>query len=433
MEVTVEDKGNCRKELEIEVPVEDIRQEYNSIVSYFRQHVALPGFRKGKAPEAMVRSKFKKDIEKELHDKVVPKSFHQALADQNLEVEHILDIKENDFDPDQPFKFTVTLDVKPEVNLPDYKGVSLTKEVSEVKEEDVDAAIDNVRQQMAKYEDVTDGRGVVAGDLVQVNFEGRVGEQSVKEIAESAAGIGEGTDFWVRADENAFIPEFAEGMVGVSPGGKTEISVSFPEDFSVAELQGKEAAYDVEVLAIRERIMPEVDEDFCTKLGAESPEDFRAQVVKDLESQSENAEKNKMMTQLQEWLLANISMDIPESALQQETQNNIQDIVRQSASSGESEDNIKDNKDQIFENAQDAAGKTLQMRYILAAIAKEENISADSGEVQEEITRMAQMYGVDPSIIRERIEENNSEDMVKADVVARKTMDFLFDNADITG
>jgi trigger factor len=433
MEVTVEDKGKCRKELNIEVPVEAIKEEYDSIVNYFRQNVALPGFRKGKAPLPMVQTKFKKDIEKELHEKMLPKSFHQAIQQEKLKVEQVIDIEEGDFAPDQAFKFKVIMDVKPEVNLPEYKGISLDKEAAEVKDEDIEGTIDNLRQQLAKYEDVTDPRAVVAGDLVQINFEGKVGEESIKDLAESASGIGEGEDFWVRADENAFIPEFADGMVGVDMGGKTVIDVTFPEDFAVEELRGKAAKYDVEVIGIRERILPELDEEFCKRVGTEGEEDLRDQIKKDLESQMENAQKNKMMGQLQEWLLETIPVEIPESTLQQETQQNIQDIVRQSTSSGESEDTIKENKDQIFENAQAAASKTIQMRYILASIAEQEKITASSKEVTAEIERMAQVYSVDAKIIKERIAQNGSEDMIQADVVARKTMDFLFDNAEIKG
>ena len=433
MQVKVEDKGKCRREVEIEVPVETIKEEYDSIVKYFRQHVALPGFRKGKAPEAMVRTKFSKDIQKELHDKVVPKSFHQALDENKLEVEHILNIDEGEFDPEQPFKFTILLDVKPEVNLPEYKGVSVTKEAAEVKDENIDAAIDNVRQQMAKYEDITDGRAVSAGDLVQVNFEGKVGDKPVKDFSDTAAGIGEGEDFWVRADENAFIPEFAEGLLGVASGDTAVFDVNFPEDFSVEELRGTTASYSVDVLAIRERILPEVDEEFCKRMGVDNAEALREEVSKDLQSQLDNSLKNKMMSEIQEWLLSNITVEIPESTLQQETQNNIQDIVRKSTSDGESEDSIKEHKDEIFNNAQEAATKTLQMRYILGAIAAKEEIDATGKEMKEEIARISQMYGVDEAVIRERIAENGSDDMVKADVVARKTMDFLFDNADVKG
>ena len=127
MQVTVEDKGKCRKELHIEVPVEAIQEEYNNIVAYFRQHVALPGFRKGKAPLPMVQTKFKKDIEKELHEKIVPKSFHEAIKQENLRVEQVLDIDEGEFSRDQAFSFKVVMDVKAGVNLPQYTGVALTK------------------------------------------------------------------------------------------------------------------------------------------------------------------------------------------------------------------------------------------------------------------------------------------------------------------
>lgn len=431
MNVSVEEAGPCRKILTIEIPAEEVAKEYKEVLSVFLKKANIPGFRAGKAPAKLVESRFKADIIEQVRDTIVPKSYHEAIQQEKIAVVAILDMDEVDVVSGEPLSYKVTLDVQPDFELPVYEGIKLTRNPVEVSDEDVDGQIAQILQQQARYEDV-EGRVVAAGDLAQIDFTGTCDGQSLEEIDEKAAGIGKGEDFWVRVDENAFIPEFAEGLPGTEIGGETEITATFPADFGVEALAGKDVLYKVSVKALREQILPEIDEEFCKKIGEENEESLRNSVRGEIAKQGEQQEESRLRAELRKHLLDSVTLELPESVVQEETRRHISDFVRQGSERGMSEDQITENKDKIYESATATAQESVKGRYVMLKIAAAENIEVSDKELDAEITTMGYMYQMGPDELRKRLTENNSMDDLRHDIQIRKTLDLLMEKAEIS-
>lgn len=432
MDVQVEDKGKCRKEVNIKIPAADVDEEIKKVVDYFKKNATLPGFRKGRAPEPRIRSHFSKDIEKEVRETLMAKSYRTMLEEQKLQVEHLLDMKEGDIKDGADFELTLEMDTRPAVNLPKYKGIALKRDKVDVTDEQLEQASEAFRQQYARFEDLAEPRPIVVGDLAQVNYTATIDGTPVKEVSPASEAMGEREKFWVRVDENAFLPEFRDGLQGVEPGGNTTITATFPDSFADEVLRGKTAEYAVEVIAVRERKIPDMDATFAEQVGEESTDTLIAKLREDLEKQVQAGQDNKLRQEITEYMLAQADFELPESVLSLETQNRIRNIVRQTTEAGEGKEAIEEHKDEIFKNAETEATNNLKLRYMLLAVADEEKVEVADEEFEQEIGRMAQMYGMPAAEFRKILEQNQTLDDLKMDLLIRKTVDLLFENADIT-
>ncbi|MFP6907657.1 MAG: trigger factor [Verrucomicrobiota bacterium] len=431
MDVQVEDKGKCRKAVNIKVPAADVDEEIKRVVNYFRQHASLPGFRKGRAPELRIRSHFSKDILKEVREVLMAKGYRAALEQEKLKIEHLLEMKEGEVHDGEPFELDLEMDTRPDITLPKYMGIVLQREAVEVTDEQLAEASVAFRKQYARFEDLVDPRPLAIGDLAQVNYTATIDGNPIKDISPASEAMGERKKFWVRMDENAFLPEFRDGLQGVEVGGSTTITATFPDSFADEVLRGQTAEYVVEVIAIRERKIPEMDEAFVEQVGEESVEALMVKLREDLDRQVKQEQDNKLRHAVTEFLLTHAEFDLPESVLSMETQNRIRNIVRQTSMSGEAKESIEGHKDEIFMNAEAEATKILRLRYMLLAVADAEGIEVSENELESEVQRMATMYGIPADELKNMLEQNKTMDDVKLDVLSRKTVELLFENADI--
>ncbi|MFT5123742.1 MAG: trigger factor [Kiritimatiellia bacterium] len=431
MDVQIEDKGKCRKALTIKVPAADVDTEIKKVVTYFQKNASLPGFRKGKAPELRVRSHFSKDILKEVREVLIAKSYRAALEQEKLKVEQLLDMKEGDVVDGEAFELNLEMDTRPDITLPKYMGIELKREPMEVTDAQMEEASLAYRQQFARFEDLAEARPLALGDLAQINYTATIDGKPLKDVSAASESLSERKKFWVRMDENVFLPEFREGLEGVDVGGSTAITVTFPETFTDEALRGLTAEYAVDVIAIRERKVPEMNDAFVEQVGEGSVEALQAKLREDLDRQVKHAQDTKLRNEVVEYMLAHAEFDLPESVLSLETQQGIQRIVRQTSMSGEAKEAIEEHKEEIFKNAEAEATKTLKLRYMLLAVSDAEQVEVSDKEVEAEVERMSQMYGMPVDQLKKILEQNQSLGDVRRDLVCRKTVELLFDKADI--
>lgn len=432
MNVVVEQSGPCRRKLNIEVPAEAISSEYNQALKAYSQNAAIPGFRKGKAPANMVKARYDKQILEHLRDQLLPKSYQEALAKESLEVEQIIEVDDNiQVKVGEPLSFAVTVDVKPDFTLPEYKGIALTRQKKDISDADVDEALEGLRERQASFEDVTD-RAVVTGDLVQVDFTGTLDGKPLAELDAKAEGVGEGKDFWLQADENAFIPEIGEALPGLNIGETTDVTATFADDFVVDALQGKSVDYKVTVKGVRGRVLPEVDAAFLEKIGVESEEDLRTKLKENLVEQDKHSDDARLRGEIEKFLMESTELDLPESVVAQEANRQIRRIVDQATRQGMSEDQFETQREEILGSAQKAAQEAVKMRYILTRVAKNESLEVNSQEVQREMAMMAYGYGMQPADLERQIKENNAMEDFRGDILVRKAITWLLDNANIS-
>jgi trigger factor len=433
MNVEIEEISPCRRKLNIVVPVETITSEYDDAIKVYSQQVQIPGFRPGKAPKNMVKARYNKDILARIRDHILPKSYHEALMDNKLSVLGIIDMDEDiQVKEGEALSYSVTVDIRPEITLPEYKGISLKKDVEEVKDADVDERIEALREQRADYEDVED-RPVARGDMAQIDFTSTIDGTPLEEVEPEAKGLGEANDFWLQASDEAFIPELGLALAGLSIGDEQEITATFPADFVVKGLQGKEVVFAVKVKAVRARKLPELDEEFFTSVGAESEEDFRSKVRESMESEKDRAADGKLRQDIEELLLKGTEFDLPESLVAEASNQQVRQIAENLQRNGQGEDALMEQKDEILATAKTTAERQVKLRLILTKIAGEEKITVSDNELSREITMLAYAYQMDRNELEKRLKDNNQLDDLRGDVICRKVVQWVQDEANIEG
>ncbi len=430
MNVKVEDAGPCRKVLRVELPAERVVQEYNEVVGLFSRSAKIDGFRPGRAPVEVVKRRFSKDIEQETKDRLIPAGYHEALESKKLTPLAVLAVDHVNFSPNAPMSFSVTLDVPPEFKLPKYDGIALTGKKVEVTDQQVDDVIKSILEQNAQWNDV-EGRPAGKGDLVQVDYEGVCDGRAIEELAPKATGLGKGKDFWVLTDENSFLPGFGEGLVGASKGEKRQVFVDFKADFPEKAVAGKKCAYFVDVKAIREKKLPEINAEFLKSADVDSEAAFRQRVREDLLRSGEMAEKRRLKGEIVKHLIEHTRLDVPESVVQQETRDTVYDMVRESSYRGVSEQEIESKKEELFQAASRSANDKVKIRFILHKIAEEEKIEATDEEVSGRIAEMAARYRASPQDVRAHLEKRHAIDDLKEEIRASKSLDLLLGKAKI--
>ncbi|MDH3346087.1 MAG: trigger factor, partial [Kiritimatiellaceae bacterium] len=388
MKVSFKNVGTCRKTMTVEVPSESIIEEHAELLKYYAKSVAIPGFRKGKAPKALVEKKFSKEMNADLKDRLVPKYYHDAIEAEGVKVVSIIDVSEPVLVEGQPLTFDVTMDVPPEFKLPKYQGITIKAEKVDVTDKQVEETIESIRRQHATHEDV-EGRPAKEKDMVQVSYESSIDGEQLEVKVPEARGMGKGNGYWVTCDDESFIPGMGKELIGTSIGDKKEIDVEFPAEYIVPELAGKKAVFKVEATGMRESKLPEFDEEFLKKLHVESEEELRTNVRQHLTEAAENAEKRRQEDTVCEFLLKKTKLDVPETAVQEQTRTLMYEMARQRMMQGMTQDQVSAQSAEMMEEAKVKAEEQVKLRYIIMSIASAENLDASDEEVDEEITKLA--------------------------------------------
>jgi trigger factor len=427
--VTVEHLAACKKLLRFEVETTTVDETFETVTKDFQRQAQLPGFRPGKAPKDMVVRKYSKDIEDEVKRKLISDTYKKGLEEQKLDVLGYPDIEEIQFNRGQPLVFAATVETTPEFELPEYKGIPAKRETRAVTDADVQRAIDALRAQRTTF--LTVDRPIQTGDIAVINYTGTFEGKPLTEIAPTAKGLTEKKNFWVDVPSSAFIPGFAEQLVGAKAAEKRTVSVDFPADFVTPQLAGKKAAYEVEVTEVKEKTLPAVDEEFAKSFGAESVEKLTAGVRQDLENELKYKQNRGIRNQLIRSLLSRSNFELPESSVARETKNVVYEIVQENAKRGITRDTIEKEKDQIYSAAAEGAKERVKVAFLLQKIAEKEDIKVSQQEIAQRINHLATMYQIPPEQFAKDLQKRNGLIEIYDQLMNEKVVDFLQNNARI--
>ena len=429
MKVSVKDVSACRKKMEIEVPAEAIAEERAKTLKAYCKMANIPGFRKGKAPAAVVARKFASQINKDVEEQIFPKSYREALDETELKVVEIVEVSEPSIEEDQPLSFEVTVDVEPEFDLPKYEQIPVKEEKVEVTDEMVQEQIDAFRQQHRTYEDAE--KTIEKGDMGELEYEATVDGKPLEELIPKGKGLGKGSGYWVSADEYAFIPGMGEAIIGLNAGDEKSVTIEFPEDFAIEELRGVKADYQVKVTAVRTPVLPELDEEFLKRFGAESEDDFRAQIREHLQKELENRMLDAKYGQIVDYLIKKTKLEVPETILKRQTRNVMYDIARQRVAMGMTQEQVAEQQEEILKEAEKQAEESVKLRYIGLAIAAEKEFEADEVDVDDQIAAMAVERRTDARSLRREMEKEGTISSIYEQVRFNKAFDYMLENAKI--
>ena len=429
MNVTIENLAPCKKLVRVEVEAQKVDETFDAVTKDFQKEANLPGFRPGKAPREMVLRKYTRDIEAEAKRKLISEAYKKAVDEQNLDVLGYPDIEEIQFGRGQALQFAATIETSPEFELPEYKAIPVKREARTVTEEDMDRALEALRRPKMAFK--TAERTAQTGDIVVVNYTGTSEGKPITEIAPTAKGLAEQKSFWVEIGANAFIPGFADQLLGAKAGEKRGVTVDFPTDFVTPQLAGKKGVYDVEIVEVKEKVLPPLDEGFAKTYGAESMEALRAGVRRDLENELNHKQHRTVRNQLVRSLLNRVNFELPETAVAQETRNVVFDIVQENAKRGVSRDIIEKQKEQIYSAANQNAKERVKVAFLLRKIAEKEDIKVSQEEIAQRINQLAIAYQIPADKFLKDLQKRNGLIEIFDQIMNEKVLDMLQQNARI--
>ena len=429
MNVTLEHLAACKKLLRVEVDTDEVNKTFDSVTKDFQREASLPGFRPGKAPRDMVVRKYSKDIEDEVKRKLISDSYKKAVDDQKLDVLGYPDIEEIQFNRGQALKFAATVETAPDFELPEYKGLPINREARSVTDEDVQRALEALQKPQAAFKTVD--RPVQTGDVAVVNYTGTSDGKPITEIAPTAKGLTEQKAFWVEVPTTSFIPGFAEQLMGAKAGDKRTVNVDFPADFVTPQLAGKKGVYEVEVVEVKEKSLPALDDAFAKSYGAENLEKLKEGVRRDLDNELKFKQNKDIRNQIVRSLLNRVNFELPESQVAHQTKRVVYDLVQENAKRGISRQTIEQEKDKIYSAANQIGSERVKVEFLLRKIAEKEDVKVSQQEIAERIGQLAAMYQIPPEKLAKDLQKRNGLIEIFDQIMNEKVLDFLQQNARI--
>ena len=425
MSVQVEKLEKNMAKLTIEASAEEFDKACNQAYQKNKGKIQIQGFRKGKAPRALIDKMYGAGIfYEDAANAIIPDAYEEAAKESGLEIVSQPEVEVTQIEKGKPFIFTATVAVKPEVTLGGYKGIEVEKKSVEVTDEEVNEEIDKVRDQNSRTITVED-RAVANGDTAVIDFEGFVDGEAFEG--------GTGNDFPLVIGSHSFIDTFEDQLIGKNTGDEVEVNVTFPEDYQAAELAGKPAMFKVSIKEIKCKELPELDDEYVKDISeCETVDAYKEQIKSDLTKKKENEAKAAKEDAVIEKIIENATMDIPDPMILTQTRQMAQEFAQRLQYQGLSLEQYFQftglDADKMMEQMKPQALKRIQSRLVLEAVAKTEDIQVSEEEVDQEIEKMAAQYQMEVEKVKEMIGEEQRKSM-KEDIAVQKAVDFVTEAA----
>jgi trigger factor len=375
----------CTREVEIEVPAEEVSKAFRKVLKRYQKLARIPGFRPGKVPETVLRSRFAGSIREEVVDAVVPEHFRASLQQQNMQPVSQPQVTNLELEEGKPLRFKAVFEVLPAVTVDGYQDVKVEKVNGELTEEEYNTELERIRDSHSTMEPVTEDRALQDGDWAQISFKGEMqGEAAEGEAADAPI---EGQDVSVEVGGKDTVEAFTAALRGAKPGQELKFEVTYPEDFGQKKMAGKTVAYAVEVRGIRKKVQPELDDAFAKELGDyESIEDFKQKLREHMTSEKKNRAEAETRNRLLEALVARYEFAVPESLVQGQIDARLERGLRALAAQGmRTEDMRKMDFGRLREGQRESALNEVKGTILLDRIADAEDVQVDDEEVEREL------------------------------------------------
>jgi trigger factor len=431
MKTELREISPTKKQIDVVIDAEAVRAVYDRISDNYAKAATVPGFRPGHAPRAVVRSRFKDQIRTEVLRELLPNAVQEAITEHKIEAlgEPELNLENSealDHLGQRPISFNVNVDVLPEIKLNNYKGLELTRQVRPVKDEDVDAVIQQLRENSASLQPVED-RGAEAGDTVTANFHGKFVDDpqaepiNVEDVEVVLGGPG-------------IVQEMTDNLIGAKADDEKTFLVNYPEEFSAKGLAGKSVEYTVKVSAVRVKEVPEIDDEWAQSLSdeIESLDELRQKVRADLESQAKDEAEGKMRSSILRQLVDTHDVELPERLVEHQTEHRFESVVRDMVNHGLDPRNPQLNWEKARANLQEQASFELRSSLLLEAIADAQQLEVSDQDIDDEINAIADASKQTPEQVRAVLTKQGGESSIASRLRNRKALDFLVANAKVT-
>ena len=426
MNVTVERVEN-EATLKITAPAAEVNAGYKKAVQKIADQANIPGFRKGKAPRAIIEMHYGKEaVKQEAFEIVANKAYSEALDQEKLIPVSDPKVEESTFEEGKDMELTIKVTLKPEPELGEYKGLHVEKKEVEVTDEQVDAQIKDMMGRDAKMVVAEDGAVIEKGDFAIIDFAGTVD-------GEPFSG-GEGKGYPLEVGSNSFIPGFEDQLVGLSKGDSTDVEVTFPEDYFVKDLAGKEAIFKVNIQDVKRKELPELNDEYvASKTDFKTVEELRANYKERMQKAAEANAKAEYEHELIDLAVANAKFNVPEIMIEDKISQMVEEMKMSLESRKMSLDMYMQytglDMAKIRENQRPVAEENVKTDLVLDAIAKAEDIQVDMADVDAEIAAISAQHGASPEEVKKIIKGNGTMGLLLANILRRKAAHVVIDSA----
>ena len=423
-----------RKSLAVTLDPSEVDAEHQAVVGEIAKLARIPGFRPGKAPTAMVAKRFSKEIVEEFKQKVVAKAYRSALEQEKLDVLNVVNVDEGKIEAGAPANVTITLDIRPDFQLPDYANMPTEIAPTDPADAEIDNVIQGLRSERADFKPAD--RPAQKGDYVKLAYEGKVDGQPITELAPDKQLYGKVPQTWeeVEGANEGVIPGLGKQLAGLKAGDKRDVTITFPAEFpAVAALAGKTATYSVEVQEIRERVLPELNEEFFKSQQVDNLEALRTQVRNNLKLQKEYQNRSAQRRQVTERLAMLVDFPVPDSLVEAETQSVLRNFIEENMRRGVPAEQFEKDKKELFESARKAAHNRVKLQLVLAKIAEQEKIEVTNDDINNFLYREAMRSGQKPDKLAKNLAGDRERlRSVQQSIIFDKAVDFLVSKASVT-
>lgn len=426
MNVTVERVEN-EATLKITAPAAEVNAGYKKAVQKIADQVNIPGFRKGKAPRAIIEMHYGKEaVKQEAFEIVANKAYGEALDQEKLIPVSDPKVEESTFEEGKDMELTIKVTLKPEPELGEYKGLHVDKKEVEITDEQVEAQIKDMMGRDAKMVVAEEGAVIEKGDFAIIDFAGTVD-------GEPFSG-GEGKGYPLEVGSNSFIPGFEDQLVGLSKGDSTDVEVTFPEEYFVKDLAGKEAVFKVNIQDVKRKELPELNDEYvASKTDFKTVEELRANYKERMQKAAEANAKAEYEHELIDLAVANAKFSVPEIMIEDKISQMVDEMKMSLESRKMSLDMYMQytglDMAKIRENQRPVAEENVKTDLVLDAIAKAEDIQVDMADVDAEIAAISAQHGAAPEEVKKIIKGNGTMGLLLANILRRKAAHVVIDSA----
>jgi trigger factor len=426
MNVVLESLPNCIAKLSVEVPPDQVGARRKKIAAEFQRHAKLPGYRPGKAPEALIRTRFGKRIEDEMRDDLLRESLNKAIKDKSLRVLHVEKVDGLEVGADDVLRYQATIVTQPEFSLPDYSSIPSDVRRKQVTEADVESALDRLREPHATFEPV-EGRPAALGDYIVATYSASLDGRPLAEVIPDAPPqICGRRNAWILLEEDAFLPGFAKPFLGLEAAAETTFPIVLPEDFPIKELAGRTLEFSATLHAINTKSLPELDDALADKIDPGSTADTLRNKIRDrLEATAHYTFESDKRAAAMRHLLAHVDCELPESSVAAEARGLLRQIVSENQARGISDEELQKHEDELVGTAQRSARDRVRGNFLLLRIAEAEKLEVTESDLTSLVMELAYRYEIPVKKLVADLKKRGGIEDLKEQVLTRKALDLL--------
>ncbi|MGZ3596979.1 MAG: trigger factor [Syntrophales bacterium] len=424
MAVRVEDVSPIKKKLLFDISWLEVKKELDTVYRDVAKKAKIKGFRPGKVPRDVLESLYKDHAEEETISNLVNRYYWEALKENKINAVTQPDIEQKGIEADKNFTFTAVVEIEPVIDPTGYIGLELEKERHEVKDSDVEARLEEIRDMFGTMEEMEADRGVSPGDFVVIDFEGFVKGKPVKEM--------KAENYLLEVGSKRFVPGFEEQLIGMKKNKTEQIAIKLPDDYHAKHLAGEEVEFSVTLKNIKEKKLPEIDDKFIKNFEKyESLDDLKKDVRKTLEEENISREDSTFKSLIIEKLLECNKFEVPQAFVNRQVAYMIDDMQKRLAARGVKRDETPERYKELYDIYKDEAVKIVRTILLLKHISEKEAITVSDQEVEDKIREMAQLRGQNYDSLKESLQSGNMMDDIRSEILNAKVFAFIEDKAKV--